>query len=401
MSKSIWLLPAVCGVLCVFSAALAGCGSDSSSAAAGGGAAGAGGAGGAVGSGGGGGGAASPGPDRSADFAINIDPASKNAIVKPGQTVPVTLDLLSINGFQNAINLAVGKIPAGWTATFATPTVSSLPKGTTKVTLNVTAPAGAPTGTVLGSFQVSATGGGVTRYLNGGGIYDPASGGSLSIGVAGISLHTFAVGETPFNVPFALVTNDLSGSVSIQGIGLTGPVTVALTNNNAGLTATLVQSTFTPIDGAIGSNVQIKLHVDPTVVGGAYPFTLTATAPDGTSATSTFNLYVKSVAFVGASFPELFINGAVGSTGSVGADVKITGVPTAVVQLTIPNPPANIGLNVAPTSVTIPASGTITQHVTLQGQMLLKTSPTAYGIDLTGTFPDTSSQSTSFIIRVL
>ena len=379
-----------CGLFCVLAVGLAGCGGGGSGTTPA-----------APGSGGsptgGGGGPTGSGPDRTADFVINTDPASESTLLKPGQTLPVTLDLFSVNGFPSAITLSASDVTPGWTVVPVTPTVSSLPKGVTKVVFNVTAPADAPPpgGAIA---QIKAVGGGLTRYLNGGGVYSPKDDGKLQVNVAGLTLHTYAPGTSPFASPFAFVANDLNGNVDLVGGGLTGPVTVAVTSANPGLTATLVKSVFTPYSGAIQDSVQIKLHVDSSVGGGAYPLTLTATAPDGTKATSILLLYVKSVAFVGS--PELSIGKAAGSTASVAADLTITGAPGGVVQLTIPNAPTKIDLTVSPASVTIPASGTITQRLTLQGRMTTTSTPTAFGVDLMATFGDGSSQSPTFFVRV-
>jgi len=390
------VLATVFGLLCLGCCGLWGCGGD------GGGSSVATGTGGTStgtgGTNGTGSGSTSAGPDRTADFVLNLDAASKGALLKPGQTLPITLDLFSVNGFSSAITLSVSQLTPGWTVVPATPTIPSLPKGITKVVVNVTAPANASPGAAVGVAKITATGGGLTRYLNGGAVYDVSVGGGLVVSVAGISLQTFPVGFSPFPSPFAFSSNDLTGNVSLLAAGFSSPVTVAVTGSAPGLTATLAKSSFAPTGGIVDDLVAVKLQVDSTLGGGAYPVTLTATAPDGMKATSTFYVYVKSVSFV--TPPSLTISGQVGSTASVEADVIITGAPTGVVQFTIPDAPDNIKLTVSPTSVTIPASGSITQHITLQGQTLVKTSPRAFTASLTGTFGDMSSQSPSFFVRV-
>jgi hypothetical protein len=398
ISQRPWrLLAPVCGLLCLCCCGLWGCGGGGGASSV---ATGTGGTStGTGGTSGTGSGSTSAGPDRTADFVLKLDAAGTGVIFKPGQTLPITLDLFSVNGFPSAITLSVNQLAPGWTVVPATPTISSLPKGITKVIVNVTAPANASPGTAVLAAKITATGGGLTRNLNGSNVYDASVGNGLVVGVSGMNLQTFPLGSSPFVSPFAFVSNDLTGNVALLAIGSSGPVTVSVTSSTPGLTASLVQSSFTPgSNGAVDELVPIKLHIDSSLGGGAYPLTLTATASDGTKATSTFSLYVKSFSFVAS--PSLNISGRVGSTASVEADVIITGAPTSVVQFTIPDGPDSFKLTVSPTSVTIPASGSITQHVALQGQTLVQTSPTAFTVSLTGTFGDMSSQSPSFFVHV-
>lgn len=257
---------AACGLLCLLAMGLAGCGGDGSAST-----------------------PVSAGPDRSADFGLLLDPVSKNVLLKPGQTVPLTLDLVSANGFANPITLSAANVPTGWTTTFATPTVSSLPKGITKVVVNVTVPTGASPALSFPVGQIKATGGGTTRYLFSGDVPNLAEAGDPPVGellvsVAGVSLVTY--GPNSFYVPatnitlFAFTPGDVTGRVRLYAVGLTGPVTIALTNSNPGLTAVLPRSTFTPTNGAIDVTVLINVHAGASVPGGSYPLTVTATTPD-------------------------------------------------------------------------------------------------------------------------
>ena len=259
------LVRAACGLLFLLAVGLAGCGGNGSGST-----------------------PVSAGPDRSADFGLLIDPVSKNALVKPGQTIPLTLDLVSANGFPNPITLSADKVPTGWTTTFAMPTVSSLPKGITKVVVNVTVPVGASPVLSFSVGQIKATGGGTTRYLDSGYVPNLTEAGDPPIGqllvsVAGVSLTTYE--PYPFYVPATNLTlvafrsGDVTGRVALYAVGLTGPVTIALTNSNPGLTAVLPQSTFTPTNGAINVNVPINVHADASVPSGFYPLTVTATTP--------------------------------------------------------------------------------------------------------------------------
>lgn len=269
------------GLLCALTVGMVGCGGGSSSTSTGS-------------------GSTNTGPDRSADFAVLVDPISKNLFLKPGQTLPVTLDLVSANGFPTPVTVSIANVPAGWTASFAAPTVSSLPQGVTKVVLNVTAAADAGP---IGSFrvgQIKATGGGTTRYLNAADAVSPDEGGfvpspeqrsSLTVAVAGVSLGTLEPSSFPTHAAFTV--GDVNGLILLYGVGLTGPVTIKITGSNPGLTASLKQSTFPPANGAISADVPIYVHIDSSVGPGVYPFTVTETAPDGTHATVTIHLIVS------------------------------------------------------------------------------------------------------------
>ena len=340
----------------------------------------------------------SPGPDRSADFAINTDAVSKNTFIKPGQTLTVTLDLLSINGYPNPITLSAAKMTSGWTAVFPNPTVASLPKGITKVTFNLTAPStAAPTDN--GSVQITASSGNTIRYLDGGAVYKPSDGGNFSATVTGLALTQVASGTTPFSqVPFAGSSGDVTAFISLSGAGLTGPVTVTLTNPNAGLSVSLPTSTFTPTTASLFGTVQVVAHLTGSEAGGGYPLTLTAAAADGTKATTTFSLYLKSAKLTGS--PTLILSGAVGSTASITKDLLVTGLPGTVVQLSTVNLPTGINVTVSPTSVTVPASGSIAQPVTLQAQIQLKNNPGLSPGYLQVDFPDGSSVQTPFLLNI-
>ena len=252
-----------------------------------------------TGCGGGGAGSTSPGPDRSADFAVLIDPVSKNTLLKPGQATPITLDLISVNGFPSPVTVSADNLPTGWTAVFAAPTVSSLPKGTTTVVLSVTAPADAGPGRSVSACKIKATGGGTIRYLNSadpysfgeaGDVYAPAKRSDLTVDVAGVSLASFQ--RLSFPPPTAFTSRDLTGRVILNAVGLTGPLTVTLANSNPGLTFRLTKSVFPPTNGAIAEDIPIQIHVEASVGPGAYPFTVTATAPDNTRTTLTGELTI-------------------------------------------------------------------------------------------------------------
>ncbi len=357
-----------------------------------------------VGCGGGGGSSTNGGAnvgtlDRSADFAISTEPANATILIKPGQTLPIALDLISANGFSSRITLAVSSLQNGLTAAFATPTVSSLPKGITKVILNVTAPAGIRPIVVFSAAQITATGGGLTRTLNSG-VLAARDGGNLSVATAGLLLEPLA-DFSPFIAPFAFTVADVTGKEPLTGVGQTGPVTVTVTSSTPGIAATVLNPIFTPAGptGIIQDDVQIRLHIDPIVEGGTYPLRLTATAADGTKSTATVVVFIKLLQFVAA--PTLTVSGAAGSSGSIESDVVIAGASGTVVQLSLTSPTPNIGVAITPSTVTIPTSHTITQHITLQAQVLQTSSPGTYrGGMLTGTLPDGSSQSVPYTIEV-
>lgn len=349
-------------------------------------------------------GSTSPNPDRSADFAIITDPAGKNLLLKPGQTLPVTLDLISANGFPNLVTLSIDTLPKGWTAVFAAPTLSVLPKGVTKVVLNVTAPVDTPPARLTGVGRVKATSGGTTRYLDGGNVAlpaeeigpsNPADGINLNVAVAGVSLTPYE----PNPATLAFRAGDITGRLILYAVGVTGPVTVTLANSNPGLTAALRNSTFLPTDGFLGADIPVNIHLGPNLSAGVYSFTATATTSDHTQTTATLQLHTQSAVLQGA--PEISVSGAAGSAGSVGADVTITGPPYSSVNFSVADAPANLRASVMPTtSFSVPPSGTLTQHITLSAQVLQQTAPTVYNVHLTTTFDYQASQSSVFSIRV-
>jgi len=346
-----------------------------------------------------------PGPDRSADFSLIVDPVSVNTVLQSGQTAPITLDLVSDNGFPHPITLSSDGTDFGFSRTsFTTPTLSSLPKGVTKVVLNVTVPPDTgPRVSRLISI-VSAAGGGVTRPLNSG-VFNTLRTGELHIAIGGSALNISNL--PPFYTPFLADPFDhshLIANVPFVSVGHSGPITVTLTNPNPNVTATLGTSTFNPVGptNALEYEVPIDMHADLTLPAGTYPSTLTATAGDGAKLITTLNLYIVSAAFVGTP-PTLTVagnGGAAASVASVAADLVINGPSGLPVAFMAPAPLQNITLAISPNTATIPASGTLTQHVTLTATLPFGSFPATYSIPLTVSGGSRLSQPAAFTLKI-
>ncbi|MCW3055510.1 MAG: hypothetical protein JWN14_4680 [Chthonomonadales bacterium] len=376
MQKHAPLMAIACGLLSALGVGLVGCGGGSSN--------------------------NGPGPDRSADFSLIVDPVSVNTVLQSGQTTPITLDLVSANGFPHPVTLSSDGTGFGFSRTvFTTPTLSSLPKGVTKVVLNVTVPPGTgPRVSRLISI-VSAAGGGVTRPLNSG-VFNTLRSGELHIAIEGSALNISNL--PPFYTPFlpnAFDNSQLIARVPFVSVGHSGPITVTLTNPNPNVTATLDTSTFNPVGPthALEYQVSIDMHADLTLPAGTYPFTLTATAGDGAKLITTLNLYIVSAAFVGTP-PTLTVAKNGGAAASVDADLVIHGPPGLPVDFTAPAPQQNITLTVTPNTATIPASGTLTQHVTLAVTLPFGSFPATYSIPLRVSGGSRLSQPAAFTLKV-
>lgn len=373
------LVRAVCGLCCALCLGVVGCGSSSSS--------------------------AGPGLDSTADFGIVLDPASANTLLKPGQTTPVTLDLVSFNGFPQPV--ALKATPVGLTTVFVTPTFPSLPKGITKVVLNVTVPIGASPAPIGFVAYISAAGGGLTRYLNSGAFNNKGGTGALGLPIAGLAVASQKASYfSPFPAAAPFAVSDLTGSLPLVGVSVAGAVIVTAANPYPGITASLGKSVFTPAGsaGTIQENVPIHVHIDAGTGGGSYPFPLTLTAADGTKMTYTVNLYILSMTFAAPVTLTVgpVAGGASEATGSVEADLTLTGlpIPEGSVSFNVTSPQSNIVLTITPTSVPLQSSAVFTQHVTIQAKVRVFSPPAAYRLDLQGFVTNVGVYHAPFTLQV-
>ena len=143
----------------------------------------------------------------------------------------------------------------------------------------------------------------------------------------------------------------------------------------------------------------INLHIPTPLAGGAYPFTLTATAPDGSKSTYTVYLNVLTMAFANGT-PTLTVT-TIGAPTSVTAPLTITGPPGASFPLTVTSPLGSaLPLTLSPTTITIPASGTITQPLTIQAELSGSAALATYTVNINGSVSSSFPQTVSFTLQI-
>jgi hypothetical protein len=320
------------------------------------------------------------------------------ATLDPGGTTTLQANLYSENGYPNPITVAVNNVTPGWTVTVDKQTVSSLPIGKTPITVTFTAPAGALPG-ATGSAHLQATSGSVVRPLNGGGVYNPTgSGGNATATVKGVVLPQYDAGTSPFAAYFWKSARTSKALISLGGLGITGPVALAVQSTSPGVTASLNKSSVTVNNGILSDNVELTVSVASSAGLGAHPITLTATAADGKVSQSTFDVYVLGV---DAPFPSaISLNKAAGSTGTTAVDVMVGGVESTNVQISFPNPPTGISLTASPSVISLPASGRNTARVEITATATQMLTPGTRSATIMYTFSNGNTTTFTFPINV-
>jgi hypothetical protein len=189
-----------------------------------------------------------------ADFTLTASPTTANA--QQGQAATITVTEQKVNGFNSAVALIAGNLPAGTTAAFSPQTLDT--KTTSALTLNVgvtTAP-----GTYSG-VTITGSGGGLSHTL------------TVTLVVAAAPTQTFALGATPASATM-LPGSTAAYSVSTSAVnGFTGTITLSLSGAPAGAT-----TTFSPSSVPVGSSSTLQVVTKNNTPGGNYTLTVTGTS---------------------------------------------------------------------------------------------------------------------------
>lgn len=211
---------------------------------------------------------------------VVLGPESEHITVAPGGTVTSTIKLQRFNGANNEVDLTVGGLPSGVTATGTT-----VPAGSDTATVSFQA---AP-GTALASnipITISATSAGVSSIAS---LSD-----SLSI-PAPLTLNV-GTGASAFAPSLSLGASPCGAeSVVVQaalGPGLSSTVHLSeMVSGPAGFTTSLSPTTLTPSPHGFVVNqlptAALTLNWSPTVSTGDATVTITATDADGDTVTAT------------------------------------------------------------------------------------------------------------------
>lgn len=201
-------------------------------------------------------------------FSISASPNSVS--IRQGNNGSVTISTSALNGFNNAVALSVGGLPANVTPTF-TPTSITAP-GTGSSTLGLAVGASAVPGTY--TLTVTGTGGGVTRTT------------SVTLTITGTA-PIFSISANPTSITATL--KGASGSSTISATVLQGTPTIAL--SASGLPKNVTVS-FSPTSITATTTSQMTAKAVGKAAAGTYTFTVTGSA-GGVNQTTTVTLTVK------------------------------------------------------------------------------------------------------------
>jgi len=201
-------------------------------------------------------------------FSISVSPNSVSIL--QGNNGSVSISTSALNGFNSAVALSIGGLPANVTPTF-TPASIAAP-GTGSSTFAFAVGAGVAAGNY--TLTVTGTGGGVTKTA------------SLTLTITA-SATNFTIGANP-SIIIATVKG-VSGISTISATVLQGTPTIALSASGFPKNVTV---SFSPTSITTTTTSQLTAKAVGKAAVGTYTFTVTG-AGGGVSATTSVTLTVK------------------------------------------------------------------------------------------------------------
>ena len=199
----------------------------------------------------------------SATLALTVDPEKDFSIATVPSTLTVTaggstsfaVSIAGQNGFSDSVAVTLSGLPAGVTASPASPFI--VPSGGSQaVTLSI------PATVAAGNFTLTASGtfAGLTHSASLTLTVDPVADFNIVLSPAALTVNAGA-------------SNSFTVSITAQG-GFTGSVAVTL----AGLPAGATTSPASPFSVAAGSSQPVVVSVPATVFAGDFPLTVSGTS---------------------------------------------------------------------------------------------------------------------------
>ncbi len=214
----------------------------------------------------------SPWSGSQANFSMQANPTSLT--VAAGSSGTATIAMAVFDGFNSAISLTAGGLPAGVTAAFSQTSLPAPGSGTSTVTLSANS-SGVP-----GAYTVTING-------TGGGL-QPSATISLTIGPS--ATPGFSLSANPASVSIAPGGSGNSTITSTIAGGFNAAVSLAASSVPSGVTATFTPASI-PAPGS-GSGT-LTLAVSGSAAAGTYSITVTGTG-GGASASTNIALTVSS-----------------------------------------------------------------------------------------------------------
>jgi hypothetical protein len=190
------------------------------------------------------------------DFAGAVQPSYRT--ITPGASTTYDISSSSINGFNGSVNLSVGGLPAGATASFSP---SAITGGSGASVLTVTTLSGSATGSY--PLMLAGTGGGHTHntVVN------------LNVGPAGTNFSDFSGSVTP-DAQTVAIGGSTTFTVSVQSINGPSDVFIEVLGDPAG--TNVIETPSNPIAGGTGS-VVLTFTPSAQTPPGTYTVTIVST----------------------------------------------------------------------------------------------------------------------------
>lgn len=304
-------------------------------------------------------------PAVAADDGLEVTTPFPAVAVAPGSQV--SFDLAVSSTRAAIVDLEVGGVPSGWTASLrgggnVVDAVSVTTDEPTTVRLDVDVPADAAAGTQ--TLRVTASGGGAQDVLSVRVRVDAEAAGDVSLTTSTPVLTGSSDATFSFDLQFS---NDTAQDVTLS-VAATGPtgweVTAALTGET--------QAASTVVESGATQNVTVTVNAASDAAAGQYPLSVTATAGER-SVSADLGIEITGSYSMSLATPNdlLSLSGSAGSPTTQAFDITNTGTaPITEVELSA-TPPTNWEVTFDPESILVIEPGrteTITATITPSGE---------------------------------
>jgi subtilase family serine protease len=284
------------------------------------------------------------------DFSVSATPASQSVL--QGQSVNYTTTLTPINQYAGTVSFSVSGLPAGATATFTPPSVTTSGNTTLAVSAAATTPAGSYTLTITGTD--------------------------------GVLTHTTSVTLVVSPVDFTVTAAPLSQSAN-RGTTATYTVTQGAINGYVGTVTYSVTSAlpagvsvgFTPPTVTGAGTTSLAVTSSATTPLGS--FSITISGSDGTFTHTTTVTLVVTIPDFSLSVAPASQTAAQGTTANYTVTLNPLNGYTGTANLSVAGLPVGATASFTPSALT--GSGSSTLAIVLANP----TTPGTYGLTITGT----------------
>jgi hypothetical protein len=200
------------------------------------------------------------------DFSLTANPSALS--VNQGAGTTATISTATTLGNAQSVSLSATGLPAGTTATFSPPSVTSGTNSTLNLTTNMTTPPG--------TYAINVTG--------------TAASGTRSTSIAlTVIANDFSISTSPQSLQVADGAHRAVSIITATTSGSPQPVSLSATGLPAGVSATVNPGTVTS-----GGSATLTLTAALGTVTGSYPITIIGTGPGATHTTQLTLVIIKA-----------------------------------------------------------------------------------------------------------